>query len=527
MQSVSSSWTAEERDTVRIIAENLQVSWHKQTTLTNRTFTVGVSLIGGNDVIGINPGAIGSPANYKYFDETNYLLDLAYERGFSMPIGGVTKALAEATLDNTNGRFTPRYMGGNSELFTAILPRRPVIMGAGFKFGGIDQTVPVFAGTVIKQPAIDTRSKTMHLQMADYIDFFQNSKVDKSAVFTSVTTDVVIESMLSQLGMTTAQYSLEPGINIIPFAAIDKDANFANVINKLVESENGNFYQDELGIFRFENRQHYNSSPYNQVQRVITTSQVINALAPEEDHIVNVVEIKSKQREKAINQKIWSLASPVLVPANGNVEIFADITDENGSLPILAVDIPTYAIGATTSAFATNVFDDNSGDTNSSAIYLKNYSKFVTAYKMTFANTSTTPTYITALDLWGRPAKAVSDIYTRRQRDASVTAYEEQTLSIENEFIQNQDWADSFAEMILEDFARIENLQTITIRAIPELQLGDLVSWQGRYWRVYNIAAKIEPSEGYVQELKLLQRTINTYFRIGVSSIGGSDKIAP
>ena len=81
--------------------------------------------------------------------------------------------------------------------------------------------------------------------------------------------------------------------------------------------------------------------------------------------------------------------------------------------------------------------------------------------------------------------------------------------------------------MILNDFSDPENLQVITIRAIPELQLFDLISWQGRYWRIFDIKATIDPSVGFVQELTLLQRTIKTYFRIGISTIGGDDKISP
>ena|SRR3990167_2424646 len=530
MQSVSSLWTAEEKDKVRHIAHNLLVSWKKETTLGNRTFTIGVSTIGGNDVIGINPGAIGGPGNFKYFNESDYVLDLGWERGYSMPTGGLSKAMGEATLDNTSRRFTPRYMGGSSELFTSILPRRPVLINAGFNFDGIDQTIPQFSGIFDAQPSINTREAEVKLRMEDYTGFFANKFIDKTAVFTSVSTDTIIESMFTQLGMSTAQYSLDPGINVIPFALIEKGAKFSTIINDLVESENGHIYQNEDGKFIFENRQHWDSSPYTQVQRIITTSQVINAEEPSDDHLINTVEIKAMARSKAINQKLWALSSPVLVPANGTVEIFADFSDDSGALPVLEVSTPVYAGTApvsSTSAYATNVIDDNTGITNNSAISLKSYSQFVTAYKMVFQNTSTQNTYVTALVLWGRPAKAETEIYTKRKRDASVTAYEERPLLIQNQFIQNQDWADSFAEMLLEDYSEIENLQTITIRAIPELQLGDLISWQGRYWRIFDIKTVLDSGEGFTQELKLLQRTIRQYFRIGISTIGGTDKIAP
>lgn len=528
MQTVSAAWTAEERDKVRLIAQNLQVSWKKQSLLQARTFTIGVSTIGGNDGIGINPGSIGAPINYKYFDESSYLTSVGWDRALNMPTGGLVKALGEAKLDNTSGRFTPRYMGGNSELFTAILPRRPVIIGGGFNLNGVNQTIPVLAGTLTRTPEVDMRTREISLEIADYIDFFENRYVDRSTVFTAVTTDVIIQSLFSQLGMSTSQYDLDPGINVIPFASIDTGAAFKEIMQKLVESENGHMYQDESGIVRFENRQHWDRAPYINVQRIITTAQVIDSKAPDEDHLINTVEVKSSVREKAINQKIWSLSAPTIIPANGRVEIFADFTDDNGTLPVLTVDVPLHAVGeATTSAFATNIYDDNSGDTNASAIQLKSFSQFVASYKMVFTNSSSTATFITALDLWGRPAKVTSKIDVLHKRDASVTAYEEHPLIIENQFIQSKDWADSFAEMVLEDFSRIENLQRITIYAIPELQLGDLISWQGHYWRVYGIKSKIDPGVGFTQEIDILQRTIKQYFRIGISTIGGSDKIAP
>lgn len=135
--------------------------------------------------------------------------------------------------------------------------------------------------------------------------------------------------------------------------------------------------------------------------------------------------------------------------------------------------------------------------------------------------------YLTQLQITGRPAKVYDDIYYRQEDDSSVTAYEERPYIIENDYIQSGSWAESFAQMVLNDYAEPENLQEITIRAIPELQMGDLISWQGRYWRIFGIKSRIDKSIGFVQDLSMLQRTITTYFRIGISTIGGADKIAP
>lgn len=734
MQTVATSWTAEERDAVRNIAHNLLVSWKKDSLVGNRTFTIGVSLIGGNDVIGINPGAVGGPGIYKYFDESEYVQQMTWERGLNMPLGGVVKAMAEATLSNesepdtgdsltlngsssyasftrqtfsgeftlafwvknssasstafvvgdsstdvkigfansklftritsggssdnvtvpyttsdwhhlvftrdssnkvdvyvdggsaqrlfsdvaqsgdftiayigrTNtgqyflgyvddfavwnsklsalqisniytsrsfaqgatiiygfdgtatddsgngltatlnggatyspivsgefsvgvlsGRFTPDYMGGNSELFTSILPRRPAIISAGFNYDGIDNVIPQFSGIFDKNPAVNMRDRTVALSMADYIDFFQNRYLDRTLMFTAQRTDQVIETLFSQLGMSTAQYELDYGINIIPFGLFEKKSRFSDVMQELVQAENANLYQDEVGVFRFENRQHWDSSPHTDVQRIITTSQVIDFHMPGDDHIINVVEVKSNVRKKQANQKLYELTGTEIIPASGTLDVFVDFTDDYGALPVLSIDTPVYITSATTSLYATNVSDTGDGITNNASISLKSMSTFATSAKLTFQNTSSTPTFLTQLELWGRPAKVDTVIDERQERQLSTTAYEERPLTIENNYIGSESWAKSYGQMILNDFAFPENLMYMTIRAIPELQLGDLISWQGRYWRVYDIKSTLDASSGFIQELSLLKRDITSYFRIGISTIGGSDQIAP
>ncbi len=514
MQTTSAAFTAEEKDTVRKIVQNLQVSWHRETTLGNRTFTIGVSLIGGNDIIGINPGAVGSPGIYKYFDESSYVMNMNWERGYNMPTGGLTKALGEAKLDNTNGRFLPRYMGGNSELFTAIQQSRPVKISAGFNYAGIDNMLPQFAGIISDQPKVDVRSKAISIKMADYVHYFQNKYLDKTTIFTGQRTDQVLDTLFSRLGMATSQYDLDPGINIIPFGIFDVGTRFSDAIAKLVEAENGHLYQNEEGVFKFENRQHWDSAPYNAVQKIITTNMVINAEAPDDSHLINIVEVKSQVRTKQPKALIFNLSSPYFLSANTTTDLYVNFDD-----PILEMDTPSF--------FEVNTATDATGTNITSSVNVKNVDKFAQAARITFNNTNSTGGYVTSLTLYGRPAKLTSNIYYRSQDSSSITAYDEHPLSIDNNFIQNPSWAESYAQMILNDFSNIENLQKITVRAMPDLQLGDLISWQGHYWRIFDIKTTLDPSQGFIQELLLLQRNVITYFRIGISTIGGTDRIAP
>lgn len=523
MQSVSAAFTAEERDQVRNISSSLQVSWKKFLNTTSRTFTIGVSTIGGQNVIGANVGAVGSPGLYQYYNESDYVMSLAWERKLNMPSGGLSVALAEARLDNTTDRFTPRYMGGNSELFTAILPRRPLIIAGGFEVDGIPNVIPQFTGVLRRQPKVDRRSKTIDLQAADYNDFFQNRFLDTEVMVTSVFADTIMENLLrDSLGLSTSQYVLDQSINPIPFALFEKGTRYAQIFDDLAQAENGNFYQDELGVFRFENRQHWDSAPYNAVQRILLTGQVIESEAPDDDHIINVVEIKSPILEKQPSQTVFSL--PVLnaieLRAGTSVEQFFAFED-----PVLELTHPTN--GGADSYYYANTSPTEAGSELTSNITVTNLGTFAKSVKYRFTNTGNSVAYLTRLVLAGRVAKHTTDLYFRDQDSSSVTAYEERVYSLENPYIQSLDWARSFSGMILNDFGAPENLQKITIRAIPELQLGDLVSWQGRYWRIFEIKANLSPQGGFVQDLTMLQRTITSYFRIGISTIGSGDKIAP
>lgn len=523
MQSVASGWTAESRDTVRNPVQSTQVSWHKDNLSSRKAFTIGVSLIGGNDGIASNPGSIGSPGNYRYFDETQYVTSMSWERGLSMPTGGLTKALADVKLDNTSGRFTPRYMGGRSELYTAVLPRRPIVINAGFNYGGIDQVIPQFAGLLNKQPRVDILNGEVELAAGDYIDFFQGKYLDKEVMFTAQRTDQVMTTLLTgTLGMSTAQFDLDTGINYIPFGLFEAGTKMSDIFNELAEAEAGQFYQDELGIFKFRNRQWGDSSPWNTVQKIVLTGQVISAEAPSDDHIINVVEVNSKVYQKQPLQTVFTLPSlsSILVPASSTLDQFFEFQD-----PILALTDPSS--GGANSYFIANSASDGSGTDLTSNIQINNLGTFAKSVKYRFTNSSVQDIYITQLVMAGRAAVAPNNIYVRLQDDSSVTAYQQQGIQVSNDYIQNESWANSYAQMILNDFSDPENLQKLVIRALPELQLFDLISWQGRYWRIYNIATQFDPSVGFTQELTMLQRNITTYFRIGISTIGSSDKIAP
>ncbi len=525
MLSVADAFSVEETDLTRSISHSLLVSWKKDLLPTITLFTIGVSSIGGNDIIAGDTGAVPNWNKYVFEDESDRLMYAEWSRELNEPTGGLTKALAEFRLDNTSRRYTPDYSGGDSVISTAsYLPRRPVNIQAGFNYGGIDHNIPQFIGLTSKPPIIDSRSRSAAFEAEDFIGYLQNQYVDTDTMFTSIRTDQAIEQFLVSSGFSTSQYDLDAGISVIPFALFEKGTKAGTYLNQLVQAENGRMYQDEEGIIRFQNRQAWDVFPYFNVQRVITTSQVIDARTPDTSHLINVVEVKSKVRAKQPEQIIFRSATGDGLPvqATSTKEVFMNFED-----PVLSMTTPSAT--GTASYFKANSSIDGTGTDLTSSISVQRVSRFARAAKIIFYNSSATDAYITELVVTGRPAKLIKDIYYRDQRGISVTAYEEQPYLVENDYIQDESWADSYAQLILNDFSQPENIQELVIRAIPELQFGDLISWQGKYWRVFGISTKLDPHAGFIQTIKILQRneaTTTSYFRIGISVIGGNDKIA-
>lgn len=505
-QTVDSAWTAEEKASTRGIAHNLQISWKRE--LAGVSFTIGVSSIGGDDSIGANTGSVGSPGYYKYFDESQYALDLDWENQLNTPLGGLSKAIASGSLDNTSNRFLPDYMMGDSELFTAVLPRRPIIINGGFVVDGIDQTIPQFSGLFKRSPKIDVRSRTMGFDAEDYISYFESRFVDNTVLYTGTRSDVIIKELFDASGMSTAMYELDEGLNTIPFVIIPTGSSFSSVIDDIASAENGYVFQDEEGVFRFWNRHHFNSTPFNEVQRIIRTSQVIGYERPDEDSIINTVEITSDVYGKQANATIYELQSPVELNAGVNATVWINL--EGGLLEVTGQTI------------AGNTQSDGSGSAITVNVIRRD--EFADAIKYTLR--SNTTGYVTQLDVTGRIASVIEEVYVRESLGASLTAYQEKKLTINNKYIQDRSWAYTYAITILEAYGLPDKTIKMTIRAIPELQRGDLLSWQGSLWRVFSIRGSIDPSSGYVQDL-VIQKTNNEgYFTIGVSLIEGDDGIA-
>lgn len=521
MQSVSTDFTRRTKASIRPLSWRSLISFPKSFSSGVTFFTIGTSLIGGNDIIKGDNSVIQEWDKYKYEDYSGRVLSIEYTRESEQPTSPLTLSIATIVLDNHDDYFSP--LNTSSPIFGFVKPQRPIKLYIGFK----GEDIPVFVGVTQGLPKIDQKNKTVTIQCVDFLNSIINTPLDNEIMYVSKRTDEIISSLLITAGLIASQFVLDTGNTIIPFAYFQKGSKLGDALREIAEAELGTLYMDEAGVIRFENRTNWATK--SQVWG-LDRSNVLDITAPTEDKLINVVEVYSNAREVQANQKLFELDNPKEIPANSTLEIFADFKDDYGALPVTGVDTPLYITSATTSLFATNETRDGTGSTYQANVSVVG-TRFSTTYKMVFTNTASVPVFITQLELFATPAKVMSEIYTRKADITSIASYDErQPFKIENNYIQDEGSANSIAQIVLSDRAELDDQRVMLIKGVPQLQVGDVIRYteQGLNQTYFvNRLNGILNSSGFRQTINVSKRTINTYFRIGISTIGGTDKIAP
>lgn len=298
----------------------------------------------------------------------------------------------------------------------------------------------------------------------------------------------------------------------------------------------GLLFVDENGIIRFWNRQHINNSLANSFTFNYSNMRNIEWV---NTPVINDIQVVAKPRFVASKQKLWENASAIKVEAGQALLVPADFRDDDGALPVTSVDTPLYTTAATTSYYATNLKEDGTGDAANTYLTLTSASLVGDTYLMTFTNTYTQPVYITKLALYATPAK-ISHIESKRYTDqTSIDNYGRnptgsgEPLVVTNDQIQEASTANSIAYTLLSEYKTPRKRLKCTVFAVPQLQIGDLVTvniedtGEALAMFVLGLSTKLDIGGNLVQDLELEQRTVKQYFTIGLSTIGGLHTIAP
>lgn len=474
-------------------------------------FTLDTSILDGTDRLApTDNNVIQEWDKYDYRDYSGRVISMEWQREEDFPYS-VNMAIADVVVNNTDDYFTPN---SGSAIDQYILPKRPIRLLSGFG----TERLPSFVGLTEKMPVIDEGSKTARFHAMDFLAYLFNRPLDQTVIYTDKRTDEIIDALLQLAGLTSSQYVLDVGFNNIPFTWFPIGTKYGDAFRQLMQAEIGSFYMDEMGILRFINKNERSDTPVYYFDRGNTVDIQIST----DDDIINVVEIKADVREVQIVQPIFNLTSGTdsqdqLIAPGVNTEIFYSFDD-----PVTTVaDIDFYTA---------NSEPDGTGTDLTSSVAVSTIDTFDTAIKVTWTNSSSQNAYLTALTIYGTPAPVVRTIKYRQQDDTSVGKYDEKILTIENDFIQSNETAESLASILLDYYSEYGGVVEIETKGNPAIQIGDCISVDINNINSNYIVTKIANSlmgGKFTQRLTAKVQRARTFFILDQSTLDSTDVLSP
>ena len=403
---------------------------------------------------------INNADSFAYFDESSRIIRIEYERTLIEPQGGTSIAICDIVLDNTDLRFTPDK---NATIGTAIRPNRPLKIFIGFNVQGQDKTIPIIEGLTL-QPREDKLRRTVTITAYDYLRWL-NEKPQETTVYTNQRSDQIIADILSRAGVGTTNYSLDQGLNTVGFAWFEKGDTAGERIRKLVEAEEGIFYQDETGILRFENRDKYSQAPHNAVVWTIESDDIIDWKQDYSSRIINRVIVKGKPRSVKGESEIWRDGLEEQVAGSGgSITIWANFEDPVSDItqPAATTDITAFT---QTGGIGTDITADIS-------IVMTEFTKTA---KLVITNNNASAAFINFLRLRGTPATVDYEVEEVFEDTNSISDYNENQINIDNEYIDDRTFAANIAQNIVRRHRYPTERIILTVRGIPQLQLRDRI----------------------------------------------------
>lgn len=402
-----------------------------------------------------------------------------------------------------------------------VLPKRPVRLLAGFG----STLLPQFVGLTQGMPEISETDAIATFTAMDFLTQIYDMPIRETQALRDVRTDQVLEAIFTQFGLSPTQYDLGVGRNVVKFLFFEKDQLTAgDVIRPLMQAEGGMLWLDEQGIIRFRPRLEQPSEPIY----MFDADNVVSCDVVDDDQIINHVIITTDVREVQEYQTVYSKKTTDttldVVPAGGTYIFKAELQD-----PQLSVEFPVYGNLADVSWFT--AVQDN-GSSVGSGVTIVSAELKTNTYEMTISNTNSFPVNINQMNLWGQPAKRISvePIIYENLETESIDKYEDKTLEITNNFVQDVDAARSLALTILDEYSEYADVIEMEVKGNPALQLSDVIQldynqFDGEY-RIIAITNKMQDGK-FTQVLKCRGYNPRIYFQLDVSILNGSDTLAP
>lgn len=515
--SSESIWTAFDSVTTavtRILRWALRISWKRAENANIVYATVGTSLVNGLHIVQGVSTVITKPDNFQYYDESDRVIGVEYDRELNEPLGGIAMATLDVELENTDSRYTPDH---SATIGTAILPNRPINTHIGFEVKSQNKTIGLFKG-LTKLPKENKVRRTVKISSIDYIQYLNEFELE-SDIYVSQRTDQIIEDILTTIGFASTQYSLDTGLNTIGFAWFEKGQTAGERIRRLCEAEEGFFFQDEDGILKFENRRHFQNAPFNSYVWTIDPDDIMSWESDDSSVIINKVTVNANPRHEYAISEVWRDGVEEEIATGETKEIWASFDNPIVTLtnPVVNTDYTAYSgTGGT-------------GSDISSDIVITSTS-FTTTVKLLITNNSSGTAYLNFLRLRATPALITGSILQIYEDTDSVAVYGERPMTINNDFIDSSSFALYLAKAIVTKYKDPKRRVILSVQGIPQLQIRDMVRVKdqdlGTYtnYRVMRIQGSL--MNGYFQQ-KLYLREVTTsetdrWAVVGTTQVGST-----
>lgn len=518
MQAVSTQFNQLADGDIRPLNWGASISFTKEFDDDVTFFTLDQSSLNGLDILApSDDNPIQAWDFYEYTDFTERLNYLSVERSLEFPYS-VVSAIADFQLNNYDKYFTPN---SSSPISSYILPKRPVRLFQGFS----STSLPQFVGLTEGMPEIDRITGTATFTAMDFLTWIYDMPIRNTIAMQNVTTDEVLANIFEQFGLASSQYDLATGRNRIPFLFFEREQQTAgDIIRPLMQAEMGMLWLDEQGIIRFRPRLEQPDTPVY----IFDHDNIISLETSEDDEIINHVIINTNVRSLQEPQVVYSITSAsgdnFTIPAMSSEPVHVELED-----PSINIETPSFGDGAGLSWFTAI---DSLGNDVTGNVTLTGVAELTNSYTLFIENDNSFPVIISSIVLWGEPAKVVGgqatiyDLYD----DESVEKYEEKILAIDNNFIQSVDQAESLAYTILDSYSEYNDIVTVEVKGNPALQLSDVIEidyeeYSGNY-RIINTFGKTHEGK-YTQVLKAKKYTPREWFTLDLSTLNGTDVLAP
>lgn len=380
-------------------------------------------------------------------------------RGYNYPrIGRAT-----VTLDNYDGRYDPYNAGG--ALYGNLLPgrRHKLIFHDNVNatsynviHGFIEDIEPV------------SGSDYVHIKCNDDLALFQEFDLEADLLEGS---DIaaIITAILTDMGWTAAGKS--SSIDDVDSDTVDfwwaNDISALRMLEQLSDSVLGTFFVANDGTFKFYSRHHSYSSV-----TTITEDEVLKKIPLPRpwESVKNYIRVKAYPRTKAATadtgtaETLWELFDVPYIEPTETLTFWAE-NYSSGEM------IPAEMVALTTADYTANADSDGGGADMTDDLTVVDTAISITKKIAVTNNDTATVAYLTKLESKGFPITTAPTVVIKESTSSQDT-YGENRFILDNEWIQNSNLADDFANFLKVDLAAPDASPTVYIENRPSIQFA-------------------------------------------------------